>query len=323
MQTPLNKAIIGPAAWTASNLPTRAGRMELGDAASDEISRLGDVLAANPIPIEALRPDDFELPRCRAVMAEARSALLEGPGFAIIDRLPLERMDTETARKVYWLMISLLGPPVAQKWSGEMIYDVTDTGLREEAGNGVRSSKTNQGQYYHTDNSFNLPPEFVALFCLRPAKNGGVSGLVSFQTAYNCLLAERPELIGRYFQPFYFDRQHEHAPDDDRLSFKPVIAARAAGVEVCFSRRLIEYGYELSDTAMDDDTCDAVTALCEILERPELNIAFEFQPGQIQIVDNRRMGHRRTAYEDWPDSDRRRHLVRLWVRRQGRPFYLG
>ena len=39
--------------------------------------------------------------------------------------------------------------------------------------------KSNQGQGYHTDNAFNTPPEFVALFCLRPAMEGGVSGLVS------------------------------------------------------------------------------------------------------------------------------------------------
>ena len=50
---------------------------------------------------------------------------------------------------------------------------------------------------------------------------------------------------------------------------------------------------------------------------------FDFQAGQIQIVDNRCIGHRRTGFEDWPEPERRRHLVRLWVRNQGRPFYAG
>jgi len=323
MDSPPISPISSLAAWTAGDLPPDAGLIRLESDCLDEVSRLTRELTANPLPIEALDPDSFDLPHCRAVMADALAALDSGVGFAIIDRLSIDEMATETARKVYWLLISMLGPPVAQKWNGEMVYDVTDTGLKEEAGNGVRSSKTNQGQYYHTDNSFNLPPEFVALLCLRPAKEGGASGLVSFQTAYNSLLDEQPDLVRRYFQPFYFDRQHEHPPDDERLSFKPVFTPGDGGVDVCFSRRLIEYGYQLSDEDMDTESETAVSALCEILERPELNISFEFQPGQIQIVNNRRLGHRRTAYADWPDPDRRRHLVRLWVRRRGRPFYLG
>ena len=48
-----------------------------------------------------------------------------------------------------------------------------------------------------------------------------------------------------------------------------------------------------------------------------------FDPGQIQIVNNRRLAHRRTAFVDWPEPDRRRHLIRIWLRDHGRSFYLG
>ena len=50
---------------------------------------------------------------------------------------------------------------------------------------------------------------------------------------------------------------------------------------------------------------------------------FFFEPGQVQIVDNRRCGHRRTGFFDWPEPERRRHLVRLWLRGSGKPFYNG
>jgi len=321
--TIIDTPIEGPAVWTSAGQRPEDGVVRLDAECQAEITGLAAALESDRGPVEALHPDDFPLPALARLMALVRAQLETGPGFAIIDRLPLAAMDRDTATKVYWLLVSHLGPPVAQKWTGERLYAVTDTGLKEEAGNGVRSSKTNQGQYYHTDNSFNLPPDFVALLCLQTARSGGESGLVSFQTAYNILLDEHPELLPRYFQPFYFDRQHEHPPDDARLASKPVFERAGGAVHVCFSRRLIQYGYELAGQPMDADTEAAVGHLCEILERPGMARTFQFAPGQIQIANNRRLGHRRTAFADWPEAERKRHLVRLWVRRRGGTGYFG
>lgn len=74
---------------------------------------------------------------------------------------------------------------------------------------------------------------------------------------------------------------------------------------------------------MDDATQAALAVLSEATEQSGLGKSFAFKRGQIQIVNNRQLGHRRTAYTDWPDEDRKRHLVRIWLRQEGRPFYLG
>ena len=58
-------------------------------------------------------------------------------------------------------------------------------------------------------------------------------------------------------------------------------------------------------------------------EREGLGKSFVFERGQIQVVNNRRLGHRRTAFDDWDEPERRRHLVRIWLRDEGRPFYSG
>jgi hypothetical protein len=39
----------------------------------------------------------------------------------------------------------------------------------------------------------------------------------------------------------------------------------------------------------------------------------ELQPGDIQIVHNHTILHDRTSFEDWPDAERKRHLLRLWL----------
>lgn len=204
-----------------------------------------------------------------------------------------------------------------------MVYEVTDTGLDDAPGNGVRSSKTNNGQYYHTDNAFNVPPHFVSLLCIHPALSGGTSRLISMQTVYNILLDEYPDVVPRLYAPFWMYRQHEHAPDDPPLGFHPLCEPTAAGVHIRFSRRLLGYGYELADEDMDDATRDAIAAFGEILDRPGLGKSLVFERGQIQIVNNRRLGHRREAYQDGPDPARKRRLIRLWGRDTGRPFYMG
>ena len=39
----------------------------------------------------------------------------------------------------------------------------------------------------------------------------------------------------------------------------------------------------------------------------------EFRPGDIQLVHNHTLLHDRTAFTDWPEAERRRHLLRLWL----------
>ena len=152
---------------------------------------------------------------------------------------------------------------------------------------------------------------------------GSTNGLISMQTVFNMLLAEHPDLIQRLFYRFYFDRQHEHAPDDKRLAYKPIGEPAERGGHIRFSRRLLKFGYQLADGDMDDPTRAAITSFGEILDQPGLGKAFTFGRGQVQFVNNRRLGHRREAYEDWRRPERQRRLIRLWGREAGRPFYLG
>ena len=82
-------------------------------------------------------------------------------------------------------------------------------------------------------------------------------------------------------------------------------------------------GQKRAGEELDPRGKEALEAFEEILNDPRMVKEFYFEPGQIQIVDNRRCGHRRTGFSDWPEPERRRHLVRLWLRGEGRPFYNG
>ncbi len=322
-------AITSPAVWTGDSLPNAP--LLLSAACVQELHRLVELLRANPLPLEALHPTDFALPLCNELMASARVALTDGVGFVLIDRLPIESWSVDECRAVYWLLCSMVDRPVAQKWDGVMIYDVRDKGL--PVGNGVRADITNAGQNFHTDNSYNLcAPWYVALLCLQTAREGGVSSVVSLHTAHNIMRDRHPELLSRLYKNFTFDRQREHGPEDVQTVRHPIFESgedlggslSGSGAPAGrLSRALIEGGYRLAGTDLDPIGRAALKAFDEILNEDGMAKTFFFEPGQIQIVDNRRCAHRRTGFTDWPEPARRRHLLRLWLRGAGRPFYGG
>jgi alpha-ketoglutarate-dependent taurine dioxygenase len=311
------------AAWIGSELTEDAGIVALTPQCLEEIARLAATLGDNPIPTLALAPSDFDLPACRSVMAKVRANLDDGLGFAIIDRIPLETMQRETAIKIYWLLASVVARPVAQKWSGEMVYTVADlTG--KKPGNGIRPDITNAEQNFHNDNSYNLcPPDYVGLLCLQVAKSGGISRVVSLETAHNLLRQQNPELLKRLYQPYHFDRQREHDPAAEKAISRPVFTSEGGRLQCRLSRYLIEQGYELAHEPLDEPGRAALDALTAIIDDAALYKEFHFAPGQIQILDNRRLGHKRTQFEDWQETERKRTLIRLWLRNRGRPFYNG
>jgi hypothetical protein len=312
----------GPRGWIGSQLPEAAGHWRLPADVLAELDTVVGELRRNPLPTVTLSPEEFALARTRAFAAEVRHELEHGHGFAILDRLPLDRWSREEASAAYWLLSACLMRPVAQSWDGKLIYDVRDSG--KPVGNGVRPDITNVEQNFHTDNSYNhCPPKVVGLLCLQTAKQGGVSGLISFRAAHDAMAERHPNLLARLYQPFYFDRQREHAPGDVMVTHHPMFEERDGRMVARLSHRQVVNGYKLAGVPLDGLAHDALEAFEAILEELGRARNFVFAPGQIQYVNNLALGHRRTRFEDWPEPERKRHLVRLWLRDSGRRSYGG
>jgi alpha-ketoglutarate-dependent taurine dioxygenase len=312
----------GPIAWTRDTLKPDDGLIKIPEDCLRELDIVAQCIFDNPLQTIALKPDFFELDACRKMVSEVRAVLRDGVGFAILDRLPLERYPSDVAPSLYWLLASLVSRPVAQKWDGKMIYDVRDTGAKP--GGGVRPDITNVEQNFHTDNSYNLcPPDYVCLFCVQTAKEGGVSRIVSFPAAHNELKRRHSDLLSRLYEPYYFDRQREHAPNDEMTLSHPIFKRVEGALLGRLSRFQVMNGYKLAQETLDDDGAAALDALENIMNNPTMWKDFHFQPGQIQIVDNRRCGHKRTGFQDYDEPERKRRLIRLWLRNSGRPFYNG
>ena len=308
--------------WRGADLPAGKGRVAVPVEVERELDAIVESLARNPLPLLLLRPEDFALEAARGLMAEVKRQLDDGVGFAMVDRLPVERWTEIGSRAVWWLLASLVARPVAQKWDGTSIYDVCDLG--RPPGNGVRPDVTNVEQNFHTDNSYNnVPPHYVGLMCLRTAMAGGESGIVSFASAHEEMRRRYPKLLARLYQPFHFDRQREHAPGDVMTTCHPLFEWQGERLVARLSRFQVVNGHKLAGVPLDPEGAAALEAFEHVLNVPGLAARFRFEPGQLQLIDNRWLGHKRTAFRDWPEPDRKRLLVRLWLRNTGRRTYDG
>lgn len=310
-------------AWRNADLAPDDGVFWLDGGCLAEIDAMTAALAADPRPAEEIDTARFDMPACRALMARVKAELDDGLGFALVDRVPVDRLGREAAVQAYWALASMVARPVSQKLVGRLVYSVIDTG--KQPGNGVRPDQTNIGQAFHTDNSYNLtPPPYVTLFCLETAMEGGISRLISLETVRRIMSDRHPDLLRRLHRPFLFDRQREHDDGEPLVLRNPVLAEREDGkLFARLSPFLIRAGHRLAGEPLDDEGTAAIAAWEQETADHGLYKEFLFEPGQIQFVDNRRIGHCRTAFTDWPEPERRRHLVRLWLRDEGTTHYHG
>ena len=45
----------------------------------------------------------------------------------------------------------------------------------------------------------------------------------------------------------------------------------------------------------------------------DLTVTHTLEPGELLVLNNYRVLHARDDYEDWPERDKRRKLLRLWL----------
>ena len=308
--------------WIAKDIKPENYRVTITDAALTEIDRLATFFDDNPLPLLQRRLDEVGLPVCRALMAQMKKILDDGVGFAVLDQLPMESFPLEAMLQIYWMLGQCIGPPVAQKWNGMMIYDVADTGA--EYAYGTRGSYTSVELNFHTDNAFaRMVPDYVGLLCRNPAKSGGVSRFCSLYSVHQRMFEQYPEQLARLYQPVLFDRQQEHRDGAELVCLAPYFSWHNNRLFARANASLIRKGYEVAGIPMDQALGTALEAIDEVCASTDLWYEAPLKRGQIQYLNNHEVGHYRSAFEDHDEPERKRHLYRLWHREAGSTNYDG
>ena len=131
---------------------------------------------------------------------------------------------------------------------------------------------------------------------------------------YNEFRRRRPDLLPILFAPIETDRRGE-VPAGAIPYFRiPVFSWHAGLLSVIYQRQYIESARRFPDVApLTSRQIEALDLFDSLANDPALQMHMEFRPGDIQLVHNHTMLHDRTAFEDWPEPSRKRHLLRLWL----------
>jgi hypothetical protein len=254
--------------------------------------------------IEHLSAAEVATPRLQQILDE----VLNGRGFVLIRGLPIERWTKRQAAEAFLKIGAKLGNLRMQNAQGHLLGHVRDLGRSSDDPN-TRIYQTRERQTHHTDSC-----DVVGLMCLRTAKSGGLSSLVSSTTIFNEMRRRRPDLLRVLMEPIETDRRGE-VPEGGKPYFSiPVFNYHEGLVSAIYQRQYIESARRFEGVPpLTPLQIEALDLLDELANDPKLNLMMELQPGDIQLVHNHTILHDRTAFEDHPEPDRKRHLLRLWL----------
>ncbi|MFY0611457.1 MAG: TauD/TfdA family dioxygenase [Hyphomicrobiaceae bacterium] len=304
------KPVASPAAWHGPDLADRSS--EWKQALSDrEVSELYDLVASlrtKSNDLLSLSRADAPLSILGERLANMRKELLHGRGFAMLGGMPVDDHALEDNAWAYWAIGLHLGDAVPQNGKNHMLGHVTDIGL-DYAKPDTRGYQTSARLPYHTDYS-----DIVGLLCIRAAKRGGLSSIASSVAIYNELVRKKPELAAALTQPIARTRWSEVPAGQKPWAMTPIFMPNDGNVVTTYVRSAIRKGQLLNGappvTVQQEAAFDAIDALAA---DPAFHLDMEFAPGDMQFLNNHVILHSRTTYEDHPDPDRRRHLLRLWL----------
>lgn len=299
----------GPAAWYGPDVLRRGDWLvRLPPAEIAEIEAATDAAVARGVDIAAMTAADFPLPTVAARLARAREELLRGRGFTVLRGLPVERWTMRQSATAYFGLGTHIGSARSQNAKGHVLGHVKDMGLSSGDPN-VRIYQTSERQTYHTDSC-----DVVGLLCLRTSRSGGLSTLVSSTTIFNEMRRRRPGLLALLMRPVATDRRGE-VPDGMKPYFEiPVFSWHEGHLTAIYQRQYIDSAQRFPDAPRIDAALrEALDMFDSLANDPALNLHLEFKPGDVQLVHNHTLLHDRTAFDDWPEPERRRHLLRLWL----------
>lgn len=312
--------IDSPAAWHAAGIAA-SGRWlrRLTVAETEAAAAMLHAVKATGKPMLDLTRADVDLGDFAAVLEEMTHELEHGIGFMTLRGMPSDRFSAEDNRLLFWAIGCHLGVARPQGKASQLMSDVRADG-GQYRGAGGRGYNTNAELDYHVDGT-----DVVGLYCLQVARSGGLSRVASSVAIYNEILRRSPELAERLFQPFPHNRQNEEAEDEPPFYMAPVYSLRDGHFAARYIRNHIRSSQVRTDTPrLTEQDHRALDLIQDLAETGVFRFDMVLERGDMQFVNNHVLVHSRTHFEDFAETGRKRHLLRLWLSIPGgRPLCEG
>lgn len=297
-----------PAAWTPADMSrSEAWVYPLSAAEIGELDTALRRVAASGATVDTMTRKDFPLPRLGSRLERMRSELVSGRGVVLIKNLPVTRWSEEESLLAYAGIGVYLGELTAQNAKGGLLDHVRATGRDWDKDPTVRGYQTNSALPFHCDKA-----DLVGLLCLQHAKSGGESCIASSVAIHNAVLERRPDLMEALYAPLYIDLRGEtphgmkpYYPQPMYGYYKGRLFGRTGGKYAESAQRYPKV------PRLTDKQVEAMAYIEAMAQSDEFRFDMIFEQGDIQLLNNHVIFHSRRRYEDYPEPERWRHLVRM------------
>ena len=307
------KPVQGPQVWNAAEFVARSDwKFSIADKAIDDLDSIAREVRLSGQDQDSYPFDTTNFPSLHEFGKAIAHSLREGAGVAQVKGFPVERYSTEELKVLFLALghhIGLVGPQAPRKRGIGEVMDIEEPGPKEF--------------YYHRGGPLPMhmdPIDVVGLLTIRKAKQGGLSGIASSMAVHNEILRTRPDLLALLYRGYINRRRQSRvgAGASPITDFYVPIYADIGGETVCsYLPQPIVMTVDEGLVDLTDAEREALDLLDATAARDDLVYQMELEPGDLQFLNNRVTLHNRGDYEDWPERDRRRLLLRLWLTMPG------
>lgn len=262
--------------------------------------------------------ESFQVPSWAADLARIRDVLENGRGVARITGLPVERFTHAQLRRLWIGIGALVGTVIPQNAYGDVLENVMAEPNRKVGQPNVRAYTTDSRLRFHADDC-----DIIGLLCVRPAREGGENSIVSSMAVFNQLLRTRPEVLPQLFEGYVCDLFGDERPGFPPVSDHaiPVFSWHAERLSCRYSRNYLNMGAKRLGKELTAREIAAADAFEQASEDPRLRYDLRLAAGDVMLLNNATVMHARTSFVDFDEAERRRLLLRLWLRADhGRPL---
>ena len=265
------------------------------------------------LPALEFSREAFVLPTLGPTLAAMLEELENGRGFALLRGIPVERYDEASLCRLYWGIAVHLGNMISQNAKGDLIGRVENVGVDINAVN-ARGYMTNAALHPHNDSA-----DIVGLLCVRQAKEGGQNMITSAMTIYNELLVNHREYLDVVYGGFHYDVRGEGVTGNDNEVTHhrvPIYSYFDGRLSCRYNKRAIETAARKRAQPLSAIEQGALDVIERLTLDPQMRLDFPLLPGDLQLLNNHMVLHARSDFIDWPQRERQRLLLRLWVNRR-------
>lgn len=298
-------------AWKASSFKSAADySLQLTAAQRQEV-----LDAVRALPPDGTPQDHgkaaFAFPTLAPRLREAYEEVRAGRGFVVLRGLPVDDMSEQEFVAAVWGIGTHFGKALSQNTGGDLIGHVVDASADDAT---PRMYRSNLELRPHNDIT-----AMISLACWHKSQSGGASVIVSAVTVHDELRGSAPELLEPLYQGFHYHQVGEEAPGEPPVTRHrvPLFAVRNGQLSSRYLRSNLVAGHKVLGTPLTAEEIHAMNRFDQVATAPENRLAFFLERGDMIVINNYTVMHARTSFQNFPEPERKRHLVRLWLDQDG------